>query len=126
LEIRANPSAYVLAFSYYDMKNLLDIDVRGGDYIYSATEPFNEEMYLDIKKLVEWIRLFELRLHGLVVEGGDIKAERGWHASGHISPEDLVRFVEIADPDVIIPVHTKNREWFREMFGERVREGFGA
>ena len=32
------------------------------------------------------------------------------HASGHVSKEDLVAFIELVDPDVIIPVHTESPE----------------
>ena len=32
------------------------------------------------------------------------------HASGHVSKEDLVAFIELVNPDVIIPVHTESPE----------------
>ena len=32
------------------------------------------------------------------------------HASGHISKDDLVRFIELVDPDIVIPVHTDSPE----------------
>ena len=32
------------------------------------------------------------------------------HASGHVSKDDLVKFIELVNPDVIIPVHTDNPE----------------
>ena len=32
------------------------------------------------------------------------------HASGHISKNDLVQFIELVDPDIIIPVHTDSPE----------------
>ena len=28
------------------------------------------------------------------------------HASGHVSKDDLVQFIEMVDPDIVIPVHT--------------------
>ena len=40
--IRENPDNYILAFSFFDMKHLLDIKPEGGMYIYSACEAFNE------------------------------------------------------------------------------------
>ena len=30
------------------------------------------------------------------------------HASGHVSKDDLIKFIELVNPDVIIPVHTDN------------------
>ena len=32
------------------------------------------------------------------------------HASGHISKNDLVQFIELVDPDIVIPVHTDSPE----------------
>ena len=32
------------------------------------------------------------------------------HASGHVSKDDLVQFIEMVDPDIIIPVHTESPE----------------
>ena len=30
------------------------------------------------------------------------------HASGHVSKDDLVQFIEMVDPDIVIPVHTES------------------
>ena len=32
------------------------------------------------------------------------------HASGHVSKDDLVQFIELVDPDIVIPVHTDTPE----------------
>lgn len=32
------------------------------------------------------------------------------HASGHVSKDDLVQFIEMVDPDIVIPVHTESPE----------------
>ena len=32
------------------------------------------------------------------------------HASGHVSKDDFIKFIELVNPDVIIPVHTDNPE----------------
>jgi len=53
-----------LCFSYYDFANLLDIDVHKGSYIYSSSEPFNEEMAMDHEKIKNWIDLFGFRIYG--------------------------------------------------------------
>jgi ribonuclease J len=41
---------------------------------------------------------------------------KGFHASGHLSQEDLVKIVEEIDPDTIIPIHTQHPEWFKAIF----------
>jgi hypothetical protein len=35
-------ASFILCFSFFDMKHLLDIKPEGGTYIYSACEAFNE------------------------------------------------------------------------------------
>ncbi len=47
--------------------------------------------------------------------------ERGYHASGHASGEELLRMVEEIQPEVVIPVHTGRPEFFVErLSGVRV------
>ena len=41
------------------------------------------------------------------------------HASGHVSKNDLVRFIDLVNPDVIIPVLTDNPEKLEELVPER-------
>ena len=37
------------------------------------------------------------------------------HASGHVSKDDLIKFIELVNPDAIIPVHTDNPERLEEL-----------
>ncbi len=127
-EIRKNPRNYILCFSFYDMKNLLDIKPEGGAYIYSASEAFSEEQEFDFLRLYNWLRTFNLRVYGFKMEEGGRavpKFEKGYHASGHISREDLRWMIERIDPEVIIPVHTENPKWFAENFDgvKEIRDG---
>ena len=41
------------------------------------------------------------------------------HASGHVSKDDLVKFIELVNPDTIIPVHTDNPERLEELVPHR-------
>ena len=115
-EISRNPENYILSFSFHDMKQLLDIKPEGGAYIYSSSEAFSEEQEFDFLRLHHWLREFNLRVYGfkMVLKDGKPAPEfvRGYHASGHASKEDLRWIIEQVDPDVIIPVHTTNHEWF--------------
>ncbi len=115
-EIRRNPESYILCFSFHDMKHLLDIKPDGGAYIYSSSEAFSEEQEFDFLRLYNWLREFNLKVYGfkMVLKDGRLAPEfvRGYHASGHASKGDLRWIIEQVDPDVIIPVHTTNHEWF--------------
>ncbi len=120
-EIRENPGDYILAFSLYDMPNLMDIKPDGGLYLYSSTEAFSEDMELDFITLANWLERYSMTSVGFRVVNGKPEFEKGYHASGHAGPEELERIIDIIDPEVIIPVHTVNPRWFVERYGERVR-----
>jgi ribonuclease J len=38
------------------------------------------------------------------------------HASGHASGPDLINFIEMIDPKILLPIHTENPEKFKKMF----------
>ncbi|MEM4616001.1 MAG: ribonuclease J [Archaeoglobaceae archaeon] len=120
VEINRDPESYILCFSFYDMKHLLDIKPSGGIYIYSSSEAHSEEQEFDFLRLQNWLKIFDFEIFGfeIVSEGGKLKPEfvKGYHASGHASKEDLRWIIERIDPEVLIPVHTENAEWFVENF----------
>jgi len=124
-EIAKNPGNYILAFSFYDMKHLLDIKPEGGTYIYSSSEAFSEEQEIDFRRLNAWLDHFGFDIFGFSMVGKDPETakpefEKGYHASGHLSQEDLIRAIEEIDPDIVIPVHTEGSGWFRKIFGEDI------
>ena len=41
------------------------------------------------------------------------------HASGHVSKDDLIKFIELVNPNAIIPVHTDNPERLEELVPHR-------
>jgi len=113
LEIRENQENYILCFSFYDMPYLLDVMPNGGVYIYSSSEAFGEEQEFSFLRLWNWLQHFSFEVYGFKVdENGKPIFEKGLHASGHISKEELRDAIDEIDPDYIIPVHTENPEWF--------------
>ncbi len=122
LDIRDSPGDYILAFSLYDMPNMMDIKTQGGMYLYSSTEAFTEEMELDFKTLGNWLEKYRMRSVGFHLdENKEPKFEKGYHASGHASEEEIRNLIDRVDPDIIIPVHTVNPEWFAKEFEEKTR-----
>jgi len=123
-EIAGSPGDHILCFSFLDMKHLLDIKPEGGSYIYSSSEAFSEEQEIDFRRLKAWLDRFGFDTFGFHMEkeeGVDVpKFEGGYHASGHISADELTSVIKDIDPGRIVPVHTQNPSWFREQFGERV------
>jgi ribonuclease J len=115
--IQNNPENYILCFSFFDMKHLLDIKPDGGTYIYSACEAFNEEMEIDFKRLWHWLRRFNIDPCGFSLDDkGDLCFEKRYHASGHASGEDITWVIDQVDPDYIVPIHTEARDWFARSF----------
>ncbi|MFX1500159.1 MAG: MBL fold metallo-hydrolase [Promethearchaeota archaeon] len=124
ITISNNPNSYIICFSLYDIKNLLDIKIKGGTYIYSSSEAFEEESEFDFARLYYWLKFFEFKIIGfdMIEEENRIKPQfmKGYHASGHVSKSDLIRTIETIDPDIIIPVHTDYPKWFSENFENTV------
>ena len=121
-EIARSPERFILCFSFWDMKHLLDIKPDSGKYIYSSSEAYTEERVIDFLRLWNWLRFFNLEVEGfeIVEENGKLlpKFHKGYHASGHASGSELIRIIEEIEPEVLIPVHTENPEFFRENFPE--------
>ena len=119
-KISKEPENFLICFSLFDMKNLLDIKPQAGTYIYSSSEAFEEESEFDFVRLNNWLKYFGFRVYGfeIVEEEDKIKPKfmKGFHASGHASKRDIRWAIEKIDPDIIIPVHTDNPSWFSENF----------
>ena len=119
--IRENPENFVLCFSFFDMKHLLDIKPNGGTYIYSASEAFNEDMGLDFVRLWHWLERFKITPIGFSVEkedGGKYipTFDKQFHVSGHASRNDITWLIDQIDPDYIVPIHTDAKNWFVKTF----------
>ncbi len=114
-EVKEEPGDFILAFSFWDLKNLLDIEPEGGVYIYSSSEAHGEEQEVDMRRLWEWLKFFGMEVHGFEVAGdGRPRFGGGLHASGHASPEDLLFIAREIAPKTLIPIHTERPEFYRE------------
>lgn len=108
---------FILCFSFWDINKLIDIRPdEGGIYIYSSSEAFNEEQRIDIKRLEQWLRHFQLQPVGLPSAGTGKVApgEQGLHSSGHASAPELREIVETINPGVVIPIHTEHPNLFAD------------
>jgi ribonuclease J len=117
-QIHQRQDQYILCFSFYDLDELPTIRPRPGSlYLYSSHEAFNEELQLDFRRLSAWIDHFGMRGVGLPREELDWdvpEEEKGLHASGHASGEDIMAFVKEIGPRTVVPIHTENPGYFRE------------
>lgn len=117
-EVQKKPEGYLLAFSFYDMTDLLDIRPQDGVYLYSSSEAYTEDQRVDLWRLWNWLRFYRMKVHGFRWEGederGQVVLSENLHASGHVSPAELRRFICEVQPRYLLPVHTHCREWFVE------------
>lgn len=101
-------SEYMLFCSYFQLNELVDVNpVHGSKYIRSITEPFNDELKLDAERVVNWLNLFNLELHGM--ENMD-----KLHASGHASGPEIFETISKIKPKTVFPIHTENQTIFRD------------
>ena len=102
--LKAEPERYLMYLDYYMINELIDLDQRQDSilFINSTTDPFNEEMVIQEKKLNAWLNRF-----------GVIKTET-IHSSGHINVDDLIHTLSSIQADYVIPVHSENPETFKE------------
>ena len=105
--ISKDPGNYILCYSFWDMPNLLDLEIRErGAYIYSTSEAYSEEQMIDTRRLFNWLNYLNLEPFGIFVNGENIEFTREYHASGHTSFKDLVHEIEFAKPDIVVPLHS--------------------
>jgi len=99
-EVSKQQCKAVLAMSFYDLEELVEIQPEAGScHILSASEPFNEEMEIDFERLVNWLRHYGLPQYHV-------------HVSGHIMPLQLKAILKEINAAKIFPVHTENAELF--------------
>jgi ribonuclease J len=118
-DVRSNQSEFILCFSFWDLNELPSIQPRAGSlYVFSSSEPHNEEQEIDLRRLHNWLWRFELRGFGLPVERNGKweipEEEKGLHASGHACGLDLLRIAREIQPEVIIPVHSEKPEFYKD------------
>jgi ribonuclease J len=80
-------------------------------YVYSSSEPYDEEQDIDFRRLSSWIKYFGFRSFGLPREHKGLwqipDEERGLHASGHACGTDLFSIAKDIHPNIVIPVHSE-------------------
>ncbi|MGB9713541.1 MAG: MBL fold metallo-hydrolase [Candidatus Bathyarchaeales archaeon] len=99
-EISKRQCKAILALSFYDLEELVDIQPKaGGCYVLSSSEPFNEEMAIDYERLVNWLEHYGLPQYHV-------------HVSGHIMPMQLKAILKEINAKEIFPVHTEKPNLF--------------
>lgn len=107
-DIRRNPGAFILCFSFWDINELASLAPIPAVYIYSSSEAFDEEMQMDQRRLRNWLEHFDVEIHGL----GE-SLDGPLHASGHASGMELVKIIRQINPQMLVPIHTEDPTFFK-------------
>lgn len=122
-EINERPERFAISAGYFDFPHILDLDenvLNGSAYIHSTSEAYTEEQEIDTRRLIRWLKYFNIHPYGLKVEGDHVIFTKDFHASGHVSPTELENILNNVRPDYILPVHTQDRFWFVQRWGDTV------
>jgi len=128
-DVRSAEDKFILCFSFWDINELPSLRPRPGSlYVFSSSEPHDEEQEIDFRRLHRWLDHFGFSKCGLPVEiktyseDGKFEkidweipeAEKGLHASGHACGPDLLEVARGIKPEVLIPVHSEHPEFYSE------------
>ncbi len=119
-QIAEDPGLYLLCIGFFQVNELpflVKPGAAGPYWIISNSEPYNEEMELDLDRLRNWTKAFQCMLLPYDLQGSDSDADR-LHVSGHSSGEEIIEMVRQINPKVVIPIHTTHPEVFRERLAE--------
>ncbi|MGC9529775.1 MAG: MBL fold metallo-hydrolase RNA specificity domain-containing protein [Candidatus Bipolaricaulaceae bacterium] len=114
-EVGEDPGRFILAFSFWDLKHLLDVGETDVVYIYSSSEAHGEEQAIDLRRLWHWLQFLGAEVHGFALtQQGELEFTGELHASGHAAPQELLWVARQIRPDRLIPVHTERPRFFAD------------
>jgi len=121
-DVSSAQDKFILCFSFFDLNELPSIRPKAGSlYVYSSSEPHDEEQEIDFRRLHKWLEHFELKGVGLPIESnGEWQIsddEKGLHASGHACGSDLLEIARRIRPEILIPVHSEHPDFYIEHLG---------
>jgi ribonuclease J len=97
-ELRTNCERYVVV-TPYAVGVLPELVYRAAPcsltFVLSKSEAFTEEMLISFDRLLHWLKLYGCDEYKVV------------HVSGHASPADLQSIVNAANPNLLVPIHTR-------------------
>lgn len=102
-DVRLAQDQFILCFSFFDVNELPSIRPKAGSlYLFSSSEPHDEEQEIDFRRLHSWLRHFEIRPFGLPVEQrGEwqiLDYERGLHTSAMPAVETCSTLLRKSSP----------------------------
>jgi ribonuclease J len=106
-DVSQNQKEMIFYCSDFQIQQLIDVRPKeNSSYIRSSTEPFDDEMELDQRRVRRWLIHFGL-----------INKESEWnhiHVSGHGSGDQIKKVIEESKSKVLIPIHTEHEEYHKK------------
>ncbi|MHA1200506.1 MAG: MBL fold metallo-hydrolase [Candidatus Heimdallarchaeaceae archaeon] len=113
-DLSDNPDKYIFRCDFAELKYLFDIQPpKDSIYIRSVTEPIDEEMELDQRKVDNWLKYFGLYPY------------KQLHCSGHASGYDLQEMIKKINPKSVMPIHTEKPADFNNLHGDVILKKLG-
>ena len=102
-EVANEQKEYVVTCSFYDLGILHDFKPReGSKFLWSASEPYDEEGEIELERVKRWLNHFGL--------GEPVMK----HCSGHLSGREVKELIERVKPEIVVPIHTEHPEVFKD------------
>jgi len=105
--VKEHQKDFVFFCSDFQLQELIDIRPNANSsYIRSSTEPFNEEMELEMVRVKRWL-----------VHFGLLQNDENWkqiHVSGHGSGDQLRNIIQNSNSKQVIPIHTEHEEYYNQ------------
>jgi len=106
-DVLTNQKDMIFYCSDFHLQELIDVKpAENSSYIRSSTEPFDDEMQLDQKRVKRWLIHFGL-----------INKELEWnhiHVSGHGSGDQIKKVIDESKSKTLIPIHTEHEEYHKK------------
>ena len=106
-DVSRNPKDMIFYCSDFQLQELIDVrPIENSTYIRSSTEPFDDEMELDQRRVKRWL-----------VHFGLIKREEEWnhiHVSGHGSGDQIKKVIDESNSKTLVPIHTEHEEYHKK------------
>lgn len=106
-EIGRDQDQFILGLNQWALNELIDIQPERALYVRSMSEPYNEEMALDERRVDNWIDFFRM-----------VKIRA--HCSGHAPGTDILAIARAINAKVVFPIHTEHPENFQGLPGKTV------
>jgi len=100
VDVGKNPEKYLCAMGFYNFPQFIDMKLKSGTYIHSASEPWSEEQTYSVERRDNWVNHFGMSNEQI-------------HCSGHASRADLFGLVKDIDAQMLYPIHSEYPEEYK-------------